>query len=228
MSGPATEGEGHEAAARGRWRFALPLGIFAVLLVVLVVGLLHSPQKDIIISPLLGKAAPAFTLPNLTLGAQPVSSAALRGHWSLVNVWGTWCANCRDEHPTLLMIKQQGLVPIIGIDWNDDPDDAASWLQQLGNPYAQVGEDPNGRVAIDWGVYGAPESFLVNPQGVIVYKQVGEITPEIWHDQFLARIDASGGAAGTAGVGVSGNAGEGAAAGVPVHRPAPAPAAAGG
>jgi cytochrome c biogenesis protein CcmG/thiol:disulfide interchange protein DsbE len=188
-------------ASSSRWRFALPLGIFAALLIVLLVGLIHAPEKDIIASPLVGKAAPQFSLPNLDAGAPPVSNTALQGHWSLVNVWGTWCANCREEHSTLLMIKQQGRVPIIGIDWNDNPSAATSWLQQLGDPYQQVAEDHNGRVAIDWGVYGAPESFLINPQGVVVYKQVGEITPDIWRDQFLARIDAAGGASGSPGVG---------------------------
>ncbi|HTT06879.1 MAG TPA: DsbE family thiol:disulfide interchange protein [Steroidobacteraceae bacterium] len=178
-----------------RWRFLLPLGLFAALLVVLFVGLVHSPEKNIIPSPLVGKAAPQFSIPNLVSGGTPVSSAALRGHWSLVNVWGSWCATCRDEHSTLLMIKQQGTVPIIGIDWNDTPANATNWLQQLGDPYQQVGEDPNGRVAIDWGVYAAPESFLINPQGVIVYKEVGEITPDIWREQFLSRINAAGGAA---------------------------------
>lgn len=177
-----------------RWRFALPLGLFAALLIVLFVGLVHSPQKNIIPSPLVGKAAPQFSIPNLVSGAAPVSNAALRGHWSVVNVWGSWCVTCRDEHSTLLMIKQQGVVPIIGIDWNDTPANATNWLQQLGDPYQQVGQDPNGRVAIDWGVYAAPESFLVNPQGIIVYKEVGEITPDIWREQFLSRIDAAGGA----------------------------------
>ncbi len=163
---------------------------FALLLVVLVVGLVHAPDKDIIPSPLIGKAAPQFSVPNLFAGSQPVNSEALKGHWSLVNVWGTWCVVCRDEHSTLLQIQQQGRVPIIGIDWNDHDADAMHWLQQLGNPYSQIGTDPDGRVAIDWGVYGAPESFLVNPQGMIVYKQIGEITPEIWQHEFLARVDA--------------------------------------
>jgi cytochrome c biogenesis protein CcmG/thiol:disulfide interchange protein DsbE len=177
----------------GRWRFALPLGIFAVLLIVLIVGLLHAPDKGIIPSPLVGKAVPQFSIPNLVSGSAPVDNTQLKGHWSLVNVWGSWCATCRDEHPTLLQIKQQGRVPIVGIDWNDNATDANNWLQQLGNPYDQIGEDPNGRVAIAWGVYAAPESFLINPQGVIVYKQVGEITPAIWREQFLSRIDAAGG-----------------------------------
>jgi cytochrome c biogenesis protein CcmG/thiol:disulfide interchange protein DsbE len=171
-------------------RFLLPLAGFAALLVVLVVGLVHSPDKDIIPSPLIGQSAPTFTLPSLFAGGQPVSSDLLKGHWSLVNVWGSWCATCRDEHSTLLMIKQQGRIPIIGIDWNDDNADAAQWLQQLGNPYAQIGTDPDGHVAVDWGVYGAPESFLVNPQGMVVYKQIGEITPQIWQHEFLARIEA--------------------------------------
>jgi cytochrome c biogenesis protein CcmG/thiol:disulfide interchange protein DsbE len=186
--------ESGTGSSGSRWRLALPLGLFAALLIVLFFGLVHSPEKGVIISPLVGKAAPQFSIPNLVSGAQPVSNASLRGHWSVVNVWGSWCVTCRDEHSTLLMIKQQGVVPIIGIDWNDTPANANTWLQQLGDPYDQIGEDPDGHVAIDWGVSAAPESFLVNPQGIIVYKQVGEITPDVWREQFLARIDAAGGA----------------------------------
>jgi len=191
---------------------------------VLVAGLLHSPEKDIIPSPLIGKAVPTFSIPNLVIGAAPVDSAELRGHWSLVNIWGSWCVDCREEHPTLLMIKQQGRVPIIGIDWNDDAADADNWLQQLGNPYTQVGEDRDGRAAIAWGAYGAPESFLVNPQGVIVYKQIGQITPDIWREEFLARIDAAGAP------GAPGSGGAGAAAPAPGAAPTgvSSPAAAGG
>lgn len=175
-----------------RYRFALPLAGFALLLVVLVAALVDLPGKGLIPSPLIGKAAPQFSLPSLYGGQGPVDSAQLKGHWSVVNVWGSWCATCRDEHPTLLRIRQQqqGRVPIIGIDWHDDDADAMNWLGQLGNPYAQVAADRKGQVAIAWGVYGAPESFLVNPQGIVVYKETGEITPEIWRDQFLARIDA--------------------------------------
>lgn len=182
-----------------RYRFALPLGLFALLLVVLVAGLIHLPDKGYIPSPLIGKAAPQFSLPSLG-GGGPVDSSQLKGHWSLVNVWGSWCDTCRAEHSTLLMIHQQGRVPIIGIDWHDDDADAMNWLQQLGNPYSRIGADRNGQVAIAWGVYGAPESFLVNPSGVVVYKQIGEITPDIWREQFLARINAagSGGSAGGA------------------------------
>jgi cytochrome c biogenesis protein CcmG/thiol:disulfide interchange protein DsbE len=174
-----------------RLRYLLPLGGFLVLLGVLIAGLVHLPQKGLIPSPLIGKTAPQFSLPSLFAGHPAVDTRQLRGHWSVVNVWGSWCVTCRAEHPTLLMIKQQGRVPIIGIDWHDSDADAVNWLGQLGNPYSEIAEDHDGRVAIAWGVYGAPESFLVNPEGIVVYKQIGEITPDIWRKEFLARIDAA-------------------------------------
>jgi cytochrome c biogenesis protein CcmG/thiol:disulfide interchange protein DsbE len=176
-------------------RFLLPLAAFALLLVVLVVGLKHAPQKSIIPSPLIGKSAPQFTLRNLFDGRAPVSAALLRGRWSLVNVWGTWCGECRAEHEALLQIKRDGQVPIIGIDWKDQDEDAQSWLEQLGNPYETVGTDHDGRVAIDWGVYAAPESFLISPTGTVVYKQIGAITPQIWREQILPRMRAQAGGA---------------------------------
>ena len=171
-------------------RFLLPLGGFGLLVVVLIVGLQHAPDKNIIPSPLIGKSAPQFQLHNLFDGKGLVSALALKGRWSLVNVWGTWCAECRAEHQALLQIKQEGLVPIIGIDWKDQDEDAQAWLMQLGNPYEEVGTDHDGRVAIDWGVYGAPESFLVSPAGTIVYKQIGALTPQIWQQHFLPLIRA--------------------------------------
>jgi cytochrome c biogenesis protein CcmG, thiol:disulfide interchange protein DsbE len=169
-------------------RFLLPLGGFALLVVVLIVGLKHAPEKNIIPSPLIGKSAPQFQLHNLFNGQSPVSAVALRGRWSLVNVWGTWCGECRAEHQALLQIKQEGQVPIIGIDWKDQDEEAQEWLTQLGNPYEMVGTDHDGRVAIDWGVYGAPESFLVNPSGTIVYKHIGALSAEIWQQRFLPLI----------------------------------------
>jgi cytochrome c biogenesis protein CcmG/thiol:disulfide interchange protein DsbE len=169
-------------------RFILPLGAFALLLVVLVVGLVHAPEKGIIVSPLLGKSAPAFSLPGLLDETAPLQSQSLRGHWTVVNVWGTWCVECRAEHETLLAIKAQGRVPIYGIDWKDDDAKARDWLTELGNPYERIGADREGRVAIDWGVYGAPESFLINPAGTVVYKHVGALTPEIWQREFLSRL----------------------------------------
>ena len=171
-------------------RFLLPLGAFTLLVVVLIVGLRHAPEKNIIPSPLIGKSAPQFALNNLSDGQTPVSAASLRGHWSLVNVWGTWCPECRAEHDALLQIKREGQVPIIGIDWKDTDDEAQAWLSQLGNPYDTVGTDHDGRVAIDWGVYAAPESFLINPDGVVVYKVIGAMTAEIWHQKCLPLIQA--------------------------------------
>ena len=171
-------------------RFLLPLAAFALLVVVLIVGLKHAPEKNIIPSPLIGKRAPAFSLRNLFEGQGQVSAAMLRGHWSLVNVWGTWCGECRAEHDALLQIKREGQVPIIGIDWKDSDEDAQSFLVQLGNPYETVGTDHDGRAAIEWGVYGAPESFLISPEGTIVYKQVGAMTPEIWRQKILPLVQA--------------------------------------
>jgi cytochrome c biogenesis protein CcmG/thiol:disulfide interchange protein DsbE len=179
------------AEPSSKLRYLLPLGLFGLLLIVLVVGLVRAPEKDIIASPLIGKNAPPFSLPNLTAGRGPVSSEQFKGHWTVVNVWGSWCYVCRIEHPTLLMIHQQTQIPIVGIDWNDDENDARQWLQQLGDPFNQIGVDHDGHVAIDWGVYGAPESFLVNPSGQIVYKQVGAITPEVWQREFSSRIGPS-------------------------------------
>ena len=174
-------------------RFLLPLAAFVLLLAVLLVGLKRAPDKAILPSPLIGKPVPQFTLPNLFDNTQPVSSESLKGRWSLVNVWGTWCVECRAEHAALLQIKQEARVPIIGIDWKDQNEDALTWLEQLGNPYQRVGTDRDGRVAIDWGVYGAPESFLISPAGTVVYKHIGAMTPEVWQREFLPRISVSAG-----------------------------------
>jgi cytochrome c biogenesis protein CcmG, thiol:disulfide interchange protein DsbE len=172
-------------------RFLLPLAGFVLLLVVLLVGLRRAPDKSILPSPLIGKPVPQFTLPNLFDSTQPVSSESLKGRWLLVNVWGTWCVECRAEHQVLLQIKQQARVPILGIDWKDQNEDAQAWLAQLGNPYERVGTDRDGRVAIDWGVYGAPETFLVDGQGRVIYKFISPMTAEVWQHDFLPRIEAA-------------------------------------
>jgi len=176
-------------------RFVLPLGIFALLALVLAIGIMHAPEKGLIASPLIGKPAPVFSLPSLTSPAETVTSASLRGRWYLFNVWGTWCGECRAEHDMLLEVRRAGVVPLIGLDWKDDDAQAQAWLAQLGNPYDSVAVDRTGRTAIDWGVYGAPETFLVNPQGIVVYKHVGALTRETWTRDILPRL--SQGAAGT-------------------------------
>jgi len=169
-------------------RFAIPLGVFALLVVVLAIGIAHSPDKGTIISPLLGKPAPEFALPNLLDASQTVKSSDLRGRWYVFNVWGTWCYECRAEHNTLLEMRQQNVVPIIGMDWRDTQADALGYLKQLGNPYELIAVDRDGREAVDWGVYGAPETFLVDDKGIVVYKYVGALTPEVWEKQFLSRL----------------------------------------
>jgi cytochrome c biogenesis protein CcmG/thiol:disulfide interchange protein DsbE len=169
-------------------RFALPVGVFGLLVVVLAIGIKHSPDKGTIMSPLLGKPAPQFSLPNLTDPARVVSSAGLKGRWYLFNVWGTWCGECRAEHEMLLQVSRAAVVTLVGLDWKDDDAQALSWLAQLGNPYEVVAVDRSGRTAIDWGVYGAPETFLVNPQGIVVFKHVGALTPDVWTRDILPRL----------------------------------------
>jgi cytochrome c biogenesis protein CcmG, thiol:disulfide interchange protein DsbE len=169
-------------------RFLVPLGVFVALAIVLGIGIMHSPDKGIIVSPLIGKPAPQFNLPILTDSNRTLRSADLKGHWYVFNVWGTWCPSCRAEHSFLLEVQKSGLVPVIGLDWRDDDSQALDWLQQLGNPYEVVAVDRDGRTAIDWGVYGAPETFLVDPEGIVVYKYVGALTQEAWESEFVPRL----------------------------------------
>ncbi len=159
-----------------------------LLVVVLAIGIKQSPDKDLIPSPLIGRSAPEFSLPSLTDPGARVSSTQLRGHWYLLNVWGTWCGSCRMEHPMLLKIKQSGVIPLVGLDWKDDRDDALSFLKDQGDPYQSIAVDQDGSEAIMWGVYGAPETFLVNPQGIVVYKFIGPITQQAWEQQILPRV----------------------------------------
>ena len=169
-------------------RFVLPLAGFVLLAVVLAIGIRHAPQKDIIASPLIGKPAPDFSLPDLTDASRTVRAADFKGRWYLFNVWGTWCSDCRAEHDALLEIQRAGVLPVVGLDWKDDDMEARAFLQQLGNPYSVVAVDHAGRTAIDYGVYGAPETFLVNPQGIVVYKIVGGLTHDLWTREILPRV----------------------------------------
>lgn len=170
-------------------RFWIPLGVFAALVVVFAVALKRAPEKQLVASALIGKPAPAFVMPDLLQPGALVDSADYKGRWSLLNVWGTWCVECRAEHAQLLDIQRGGKVSVIGLNYKDDDDAARQWLQELGDPYAAVGIDKEGRVAIDYGVYGAPESFLINPQGIIVHKVVGVITPELWQTKLLPLVE---------------------------------------
>jgi cytochrome c biogenesis protein CcmG, thiol:disulfide interchange protein DsbE len=173
------------------WKFLLPSVLFVALVVLFIVGL--NPQRDIhaLPSPLIGEAAPQFKLTDVLDPSREVSNTSLKGQVYVFNVWATWCAGCRQEHEALLAIAQQNLVPIFGLDWNDDRERATQWLKRLGNPYAQVAFDNEGRVAIDWGVYGAPETFLVDSHGQILFKHIAPLTMEIWQQEFVPRIAAA-------------------------------------
>jgi len=167
-------------------RFVAPLVVFGLMVVVFWLGLGRDPS--VVPSPLIGRAAPAFSLPRLDNPEQTLSDGDLRGQVSLVNVWGTWCVGCRQEHDTLLAIAESGEVPIYGLNWKDDTLQARAWLQRLGDPYAATGVDADGRVAIDWGVYGAPETFLIAADGTVVYKHIAPLSLDIWQREFLPRI----------------------------------------
>jgi len=176
-------------------KFIVPFALFVLLGAFLFVGLQRDPSY--VPSPLIGKPAPQFSLPSLQDAAYPVSSQELLGQPWVLNVWGTWCSGCRQEHDTLLAIARQKTVPIIGLNWKDNNALAQKWLSDLGNPYSVVAEDREGRTAIDWGVYGAPETFLIGPDGVVLFKHIAPMTMEVWNKEFLPRIEASRAATGS-------------------------------
>jgi cytochrome c biogenesis protein CcmG, thiol:disulfide interchange protein DsbE len=160
------------------WRFVIPAAIFAVLVGFFVVGLTRDPS--VVPSPLIGKPAPTYQLTKVEDPTAQVSSRDMQGKMHLVNVWATWCSECRAEHSTMLQIAAQNVVPIVGLDWKDDMNDAQRWLKQLGNPYVATAFDGEGRIAIDFGVYGAPETFLINEQGTVVCKHIGAMNLDVW------------------------------------------------
>jgi DsbE subfamily thiol:disulfide oxidoreductase len=158
----------------------LPALIFIVLAVFFVrrLQLIEEGNKpDIIPSVMINRPAPDFALPSLMQGKPDVTAAALKGHVTLVSIFASWCLPCRVEHPLLADVKNAGIV-LVGIDYKDNPEDARAWLNKIGNPYDAIGADRDGRVAIDFGAYGAPESYLVDKQGIIRFKQTGPLTQE--------------------------------------------------
>jgi len=173
------------------WKFLLPFAAFVALVALFAMGL--NPNRDIhaLPSPLIGKPAPEFTLTDVLDESRVVTNSTLKGQVYVLNVWASWCLPCRQEHEALLAISRDKVVPIIGLDYMDNRDKAKLLLQQLGNPYTAVPYDKDGRTAIDWGVYGAPETYLVNAKGQIVFKFISPITPEIWEKEFLPRIAAA-------------------------------------
>ncbi len=170
-------------------RFAIPLVVLVCLIGLFWFGLHRDPR--LVPSPLIGKAAPAFDLP--TLDGQPprMTTADLKGAPVLVNFFASWCAECQVEHPYLMQLGHSGQVRLLGIDYKDAESDLRPWLQQKGNPYAIILSDLEGKAGIDWGVYGVPETFVLDAQGHILYKQIGAMTPEVWEQQVRPLLKAS-------------------------------------
>lgn len=167
-------------------RYIAPLAVFIVLVGFLAAGLRLDPRE--VPSPLVGRNAPMFELPQLADTTLRFSPAEMKGKVWLLNVWASWCVTCREEHPVLLELAKSGAVPLYGLDWKDTDAAATKWLKQLGNPYILTVADNDGRVGIDYGVYGAPETYLIDKSGVIRYKQIGAITPEVLQQKILPLV----------------------------------------
>ena len=165
----------------------LPLAVAAVLGVVLAWGLTRDPST--LPSTLIGKPVPAFELPPVKGRTLGLSSTDLKGEVSLVNVFASWCVACRAEHPLFMKLAAQGTVPLHGLNYKDQPDDAAKWLDSLGDPYTRTGADISGRVAIDWGVYGVPETFVIGADGRVAYKHIGPVSEEALTGTILPLVE---------------------------------------
>ena len=171
-----------------RW---LPLAAFFALAALLAAGVWMSrnPDRDVLPSPLIGKPAPEFALPILHEPTRTVRLADLRGQPFLLNVWGSWCVECRVEHPVLTRFAETKRVRVVGYNWKDDKEDALRWLEQFGNPFYVVLADPEGRYALDWGVAGAPETFVVDAEGIVRWKYTGPLTDEVVATQLMPLVE---------------------------------------
>jgi cytochrome c biogenesis protein CcmG/thiol:disulfide interchange protein DsbE len=169
-------------------KFLIPLGLFIALSGLLFYGLYQDPSE--VPSPLVGKPAPAFTLPVLNDPGRTVSDELLRGKISLVNVWASWCVSCRAEHAELMRLSRElQEVQILGLNWKDETADAMRMLRLSGDPYLVSAYDPDNQVGIHWGVYGAPETFLVDAEGIICYKKIGPVGPDTWETELAPNVD---------------------------------------
>ena len=164
-------------------RFLLPLGLFVVLLGFLAVGLNRDPRE--VPSPLVGKPAPAFEVPQLAAPDKNFAPKEMLGRVWLLNVWASWCVSCRQEHPVLVDYAKSHGITVVGLDYKDQREDGMRWLRQFGNPYVLSAFDADGRVGIDYGVYGVPETYLIDKAGTIRYKQIGPITPDVMEKKLL-------------------------------------------
>ncbi|MFL6663010.1 MAG: DsbE family thiol:disulfide interchange protein [Rhizobacter sp.] len=171
-------------------RYLVPLGLFVALAVFLGVGLDRNPQE--LPSPLVGRIAPAFDLPRLEAAAaapgERFTPADMKGRVWMLNVWASWCVSCRQEHPVLLEIAKRAVVPLVGLDYKDADPEARAWLAQHGNPYLLSAVDADGRVGIDYGVYGVPETYVIDKLGTIRFKQVGPINQELLEKKILPLV----------------------------------------
>jgi len=169
-----------------RARFLIPLAVFAVLVVFLGVGLRLDPRE--VPSPLINKPAPAFQLPQLQAPDKSFAQKDMLGKVWMLNVWASWCVACREEHPNLVAFARTGAVPIYGLNYKDEREDGIAWLARYGNPYQLSAYDRDGRIGIDYGVYGVPETYVIDKAGVIRYKRIGAVTPEILRDKILPLV----------------------------------------
>ncbi len=167
-------------------RFLLPLGVFVILVVFLAIGLNLKPRE--VPSPLIDKPAPAFSLARLDDPSTSVTLESMRGQVWILNVWASWCVACLDEHPHLVEFARRDLVPLYGLNYKDQPDAARAWLGKHGNPYDVSMVDGDGRVGIDFGVYGVPETFVIDRQGVIRYKHIGPVTPDVLQNTIVPLV----------------------------------------
>src|SRR4051812_19046624 len=167
-------------------KFGLPLALFIGLLVFFAVGLTRDPRE--VPSPLIDKPAPIFKVAQLHEPASTFAPEDMRGKVWMLNVWASWCVSCRVEHPLLVDISKRGIVPIVGLNYKDKRDEGMQWLTRLGNPYVLSAYDDEGRVGIDYGVYGVPETFVIDKAGMIRYKQIGPVTDEVLQAKILPLI----------------------------------------
>ncbi|MCT8999350.1 DsbE family thiol:disulfide interchange protein [Chelativorans intermedius] len=182
---------GHQRApAARRFLLLLPLAAFLALSAVFLAQLFSGRDNSVVPSALIGQPAPQTTLPPLEgMGLPGLSPEDFAGNVTLVNVWGSWCLPCRDEHPLLMQLSEDSRLRIVGLNYKDRPENARRFLGELGNPFDAIGVDGNGRAAIEWGVYGVPETFLVGPDGIIRYKHVGPFTPRSIREELMPRVE---------------------------------------
>ena len=171
-------------------RVLLPLVVFLLIAGFLAVGLKLDPRE--VPSPLIGKPAPPFELPVLEQPGKRFMPADMRGKVWLLNVWASWCVSCREEHPVLVDFSKKGLLPVLGLNYKDRTEDAQRWLKQFGDPYQLSAVDADGRIGIDYGVYGVPETYLIDAEGVIRFKQIGPLTQAVLDEKVLPLAKALG------------------------------------